>query len=496
MLHNACFGDMGHSEYDAAWIARVPLPGTTRPAFPEVLRVVDETQRPDGSWGSEIDYASARITSTLASVLALLEFDRSPSVWARAEAGAAYVRRTWPRLREAPLTIGFELIAGALLDEACQAGLGLGELRQEAAALRAQKLARVPRAKLYDPRLSVSFSLEFLGDDLDLEQARRLQLPNGALGATPAPTAYYARKTGDPAAYTYLRNVVETFGPANIPYGMPATLWIRTWMLHHLQHGGLLNDLEDAARPHLEFIHQHLGPQGMSWSEALTYGDSDNTAVAVTLMHDYGFPVDWAWLQQYEHDQGFICFPAENGPSTSACAHVLLAICGRPYPNNVMAAGKAAKFLLDHRVDGAYWVDKWHSSPFYVTSHAIRALLLWNPLVAEPSIGWLLRTQRPDGSWGHFGCGTAEETAYSLHALAAFHDAGGYVDPLVFQRAMAFLEPFDGSEPPSAHPRLWIAKTLYRPLYVIRSAVLAAQALSHRILEQCGVEPSLALAFV
>jgi hypothetical protein len=61
--------DMGHTEYDAAWIARVPLQGTNQSAFPEVLRVVKEPQAPDGGWAPDINYISARILATLALVI-------------------------------------------------------------------------------------------------------------------------------------------------------------------------------------------------------------------------------------------------------------------------------------------------------------------------------------------------------------------------------------------------------------------------------------------
>jgi hypothetical protein len=219
LLHPDVLGDMGHSEYDAAWVARVPGGPGGGPAFPEVLRVVESAQAPDGGWAPHVNYQSARILATLASILAVAGAAEGRE---RAARGAEYVLQAWQRLdpRE-ELTIGFELLAPALIRDACARGLPLGSLLDAADALQREKLARLPEALVYEPGLSASFSLEFLGDRLDPARAARVRLSNGSIGASVAATAYYACRTGDPAAMEYLRGVVRAHGADNIPYGPP-----------------------------------------------------------------------------------------------------------------------------------------------------------------------------------------------------------------------------------------------------------------------------------
>jgi len=112
----------------------------------------------------------------------------------------------------------------------------------------------------------------------------------------------------------------------------------------------------------------------------------------------------------------------------------------------------------------------------------MKALLPWDPPCVLPVIQWLLRGQRPDGGWGWFDRSSPEETAYALQSLILARKAGLSIDLACLARGAAYLSPFDGSEPADIHPKLWIAKGLYRPLHVVRSAVLAAQAMCVRAL--------------
>lgn len=69
--------DMGYMRgvaYDTAWVARIKN-ANGKPMFPQSLRWVLNHQRPDGSWGCEIGYKHDRIISTLASVLALEQYN-------------------------------------------------------------------------------------------------------------------------------------------------------------------------------------------------------------------------------------------------------------------------------------------------------------------------------------------------------------------------------------------------------------------------------------
>lgn len=479
LLAEPNLGDMGHSLYDAAWVARVRKPGTQESAFPEMLKDVRDSQAPDGGWAPEVDYMSGRILTTLSCMLAVTEFDKGPEALMRANRGASFVWDNWPRLKNEPdLVIAFELVAGALLAELCDRGFEqLGALRAEAEALQQDKLKKVPLPLIYAPQFSLGFSLEFLYDKLDVEKARQLQIPNGTVAAGIAATAYYVMRSGDEAGYRALQELVAQWGPRNLPFGTGTRLWAAIWTLYHLRLAGMDTELGQEFRPLLQYIHECARPFGLAWSADVAFGDSDDTAVAFGLLHDNGFPVDWSRLTQYERPDGFCGFLAERGASVSANAHVLESIQNRPYPGGSDSANKAARFLLAHRRPEGFWTDKWHVSPYYVTSRAVRALLRWETSSVLPSLQWLVETQRQDGGWGWFGRSTPEETAYALHALAAAHNAGLTVDASLFAGGSAYLMPYDGTEPADAHPPLWIGKGLYRPLYVVHSAVIAAQTL-------------------
>jgi halimadienyl-diphosphate synthase len=92
--------------------------------------------------------------------------------------------------------------------------------------------------------------------------------------------------------------------------------------------------------------------------------------------------------------------------------------------------------------------------------------------LVDSAVHWILETQNADGSWG-FYTPTAEETAYCLQALVIWGRHGGHVPTSVLQRGAAWLA--DRTDPP--YPPLWIGKSLYTPVLVVRSAILSALVL-------------------
>lgn len=480
---------MGPTIVDSAWVGRVPSPGGRGPAFPRVLDAVRRRQGADGAWSTGVPYRSATIVDTLAGALALLAHEPGSDDRAAAERAAAAVRREWARLDEDPEpVIGFELLAPALLGEACRAGLPLGDLYEGARALAEPKLARLPLASMYDPRSTLGFSLEVVGDDLDAERAARLLTSDGSVGASLSATAYYAARTGDPRALRFLDRRVTASRTGLVSYGWPP-LWPSMWTLHQLGSAGLGTAVRDAAAPLLERVHRAVRPGvGLAWTDAVPYGDADDTAVGFGLLRRAGFDVDWTTLLAYETDDRFLCHFGEHGGSVSANAHVLqtLVEAAHVVPNATGPIRKALRWLLKQQRSDGSWADKWHASPFYTSSRTAGALVAAlgrgrlpdrSALEVEAALaslaGWLRSTRRPDGSWGHFATGTAEETAYAVHAATVLGPRmtladGERASTARFLRRLA-------SAPAEDHPPLWIAKTLYRPTAVVRSAILAAR---------------------
>ena len=131
--------------------------------------------------------------------------------------------------------------------------------------------------------------------------------------------------------------------------------------------------------------------------------------------------------------------------------------------------------------DGA-WTDKWHASPYYATMCVVTALREVESEAAdiaktiEPAVGWVLATQRRDGSWGHFA-GTAEETAYALQILL-YKARLDRRTRAAARRGYAFLVAAEGSDP----VELWHGKDLYDAPHIVRAAVVGARHLAETTL--------------
>jgi len=122
-----------------------------------------------------------------------------------------------------------------------------------------------------------------------------------------------------------------------------------------------------------------------------------------------------------------------------------------------------------------YVVDKWHISPYYSTSHAIIALTGLADNIIKKQINWLLKTQRPNGSWTFYPTtpkAAVEETAYALMALMTVSEKRGTIPLEVIERGFRYLEKHYTS--PEDLPALWIHKTLYNPYYIVESVILSA----------------------
>jgi halimadienyl-diphosphate synthase len=231
------------------------------------------------------------------------------------------------------------------------------------------------------------------------------------------------------------------------------------------------------ASPLLRYLAQALTDDGVGVSREGLRPDADDTALTLSVLHRYGFPISAGPLRPFEGVNFFFTFPLERDASVTANAHVLEVLqVVQPFPRQHVIAQKVVKYLRDARVDGDHWVDKWHGSPFYATAHAVFALTASAPDACAKAFSWLRDSQREDGSWGWFSRGTPEETAYAVQALmlAPAELRAGLTEQ--FDRAAAYLNETDGE----AVIPMWVGKTLYGPAQVVRSAVLSARTMLAR----------------
>jgi halimadienyl-diphosphate synthase len=470
-------GRLGPSPYDIAWMARVPANGGGETRWPELVDWLIEHQWLDGSWGGAVRYYHDRILCTLAAIIALREHNTG-EVHEAIERGTRYIWHNLHRLRHDPFElVGFELIFPSLLTQARSLGLDVPTHTCGYGRIRTEKLRLLPIELLYSPGTSVAFSLEFLDNRVDIERMHYLQGSNGAIANSPATTAYFAlRADGNSRALEYLE------GAKTLSRGVPAFYPFRTfeitWALEHLAFGGLsLKELVEQSV--WKDLQNSLHEKGVSMDPSFGIYDGDTTAVTVHVLRLGEYEVNPAILHRFEEPNSriFRTFDFERNASVSTNAHALGALAEMPdYPDRREVIDRITAFLLAHRLYDTYWVDKWHSSPYYATSHTLIALLnLQKSLVPEflTSIEWILHTQRDDGSWGYFDRGTAEETAYALLALLHYHKVGNAVNPDILKKGISFLH-LDVEQGNQTYPDLWIAKSLFAPYSVIRAAILGA----------------------
>jgi halimadienyl-diphosphate synthase len=467
---------MSSTAYDTAWLAHVPDGNSSSaPAFPQALDWLRQNQHPDGSWGAEIVYYHDRIISSLAAIIALAQHG---DPWQDAELirrGESYIRKNMKFLHnDHHETVGFELIFPTLLQKAQPLGLNLPyTMLDKYERIREEKLRPIPRHLIYSRQVTTAHSLEFMGSELDVNQIGDLQEENGSCGNSPSATAYLLVMCKDnPAAQRYLTEVTDVSGGTAMPL-FPVEIFNKSWALYNLDLAGFFVELEEEIKPHLDALYQAWDHRrGIGFSRQYSVPDLDDTAVVFKLLYRAGYDVDPDVFTTYERNDHFMCFPYERNLSLGVHIHLLDALRVCPdYEHRPRMVSKILDFLRRTRLDGTFWLDKWHVSPYYITSHAVVATIGYDDELAREAVNWMIGTQRKDGSWGHFRS-TGEETAYCLQALTSYHRQVEPLDGAAISRAAQYL--YHRYQSQKNDPALWIDKCLYTPLQIVRSTILSA----------------------
>jgi len=467
-LHERLIDGLGRGSaygipYDTAWAAR------HEGLFPESAAWLTRNQRPDGSWGGEVEYPQDRLISTLASVLALSRSKGSRHYGKQIERGEAYLSRNLHKAEgEERCTIGFELLLPTLMEEAERLGLNIPCVRDEnLRRIREAKLSLVYNDIVYHGDTTLSFSVEFLGDEFDVTKASELLNPNGSVGNSPSATAYYLLREMSPAALSYMESVLAVNADGSALPVYPFEVFEKAWSFYHFDALGL---------PVRGRFARHVGAVRDAWTKngvgttRHAVVDSDDTALAFKFLTSMGERMDPRVFDGWEKESFFQCFKYERDPSLSSNIHILDAVKNlEGYANRGNTVDKIASFLESSVRGGGHWQDKWHLSPYYVTSHAIAALHGVNDSLVERAVSWIVGSRKPNGLWG-FGGGTREETAYALWALLYYGDHVSPVDPESMAEGLNWLA---YGEAPLKLEELWIAKGLYCPVKVVESVILA-----------------------
>lgn len=260
-----------------------------------------------------------------------------------------------------------------------------------------------------------------------------------------------------------------------VPTTYPIDVFERAWVLYNLGRAGVRGRYFSS---HVSYLADSLTAKGVGWSQGVI-PDSDDTAVTLIALSYAGFPIDPDALLRFEQDRHFSCFQFERNTSVSANAHILEAfkLGEEQYPSRYKPQiSKIEGYLREQRLEGCYWLDKWHVSPYYATAQVALALGGRDHDLLARTPAWLLETQRPDGSWG-LNVGTSEETAYAMQALLALQEDSNPVIAHALDRGAAYLsDSFHDTD----YQELWIGKGLYTPYNVVRSAVISALLIYQR----------------
>jgi halimadienyl-diphosphate synthase len=466
------------SAYDMAWLAWL---------MPSAREWLCDAQRPDGSWGAELEYFHDRVVSTLSAINALAATATNNHDLRRIERGIRYLEKAALALPRDPTeTVGFELLAPALLQMGQHLGLKLDRVAcalEPYRVVQQQKLALIPPAMLYNPQCTAPHSLEFIGfDGLDRSAIDSLRFANGSIHDSPAATAFCeVAGAGSPKGRDYLSSVLE-YHQGTVPNVAPFEVYEINWALLHLYLAEDLTQFREVVQPLLDKVKAIWGPEGLGITREFP-PDLDNTAATYTLLSSFGDTPDLAALEVYEEPDHFRCYRYERNISLDVHTHLVLALRQAPdFPRRDDMLLKAIN-ILERYLQGVFITDKWHVSPYYSTGHAVIALhgLIADHLI-QNQINWLCDSQRADGSWTFYpSCPTAaiEETAHALLALLVVQERTGSIPHDTIKRGMEFLVTHYHSH--ADLPALWVEKTIYHPMHITQSIFLATFALYQQL---------------
>jgi squalene cyclase len=224
-------------------------------------------------------------------------------------------------------------------------------------------------------------------------------------------------------------------------------------------------------------LKKSLSSKGVGLDPEFGIPDGDITSVACKILLSAGESCDYEVLHAYEskNTRIFKTYPYERNASVSTNIHALEALQLMDYyPEQETVVENILVMLLNNREYNTYWTDKWHASPYYATSHALIALLHQGNYLGHAcrhTVDWIVNTQLRDGSWGFFGRGTVEETAYALTALLYYHNYHPLNEEILHKGACYLLQSYEKKR---SHPEFWIGKDLFIPYDVVQAAILAA----------------------
>src|SRR3989442_1603035 len=209
----------------------------------------------------------------------------------------------------------------------------LASLQQGAiSSQRDAKRAHIPPRLIYSVKTPLLHSLESLGNRLAVEAARAQLSPNGSFANSPSATAYFLLKTRDEQANEYIALLLRNRGDGSLPTVAPFEVFEIAWVLYNLARA---DHRPAEPQPLVRYLAQALTDDGVAVSMQGLRPDSDDTALSLSVLHRYGFPISPGPLRPFEAVNFFFTFPLERDASVTANAHVLEVLqVAPPFPRH------------------------------------------------------------------------------------------------------------------------------------------------------------------
>jgi len=464
-------GKMSSSAYDTAWAARVTNQNG-KPLFPECIQWLLENQHPDGSWGSQIVNYHDRLISTLSALMALKELNEQ-GYEGYIQRGETYI---WENIRNLQLEkcklVGSELLFPSLMEQAESLGLHLPYHIKIYQKEYSKKLGKIDESLWYSPLTTLSHSLEFLGDAVDVGRLSNLLLPYGGVGNSPAATAFFLKYVKDARALTFLKKILQSTGNGSVMTVYPIGIFEYGWTIYNLMLARLYFERYTEI---CDLLQNYFTRLGVGMSAGYPVPDFDDTIIWCKILYEMNYPVNFSVLDAYDAGDYYLTYTSELDPSVGTNIHVLdfVKSC-LEFPHREEVIEKLLRYLRKEMHPEGFWIDKWHISPYYATGHAVFALCEVDPSLAEKAVSWILKSQNENGLWGENN-GILEETACAVQALMYYHHIVEHIDMERLSQAVSALN-LAGSALLSINlPDLWIGKVLYTPVRIALSSIASAQ---------------------
>jgi halimadienyl-diphosphate synthase len=360
--------------YDTAWTAQLAKYFPQK-HFDANLVWLREHQHADGSWGGAIFHFHDRIISTLSAIIALTKHGDLKDQ-PRIAAGVRFLWNNVGKLRhDADDTNGFPLLIASLITESLSLKLDVPRYISGDPEVVKKKLSMLTPNPLELRYTTLAYSLEAIINNLPKDQHFDLTLPGFSVGTSPSATAacLLNPNTFIPESLEYLDRIVQQQGDGGTPTVDPIDIFQCAWSLNNLRSVGAISPDDPQVRPLLEFLYRAWNPvNGVNYASNYEITNLDDTAEAFIVLRWGGYDVSADVFAYYEEDTHFRCFNHEANPSLRANIRLLSALQWHSdHPQFEVWSNKITTMLQHYNQADYYWFDKWHISPYYLTTYSL-----------------------------------------------------------------------------------------------------------------------------